>query len=270
MSLPIALQLYTIRDDMAADFYGTLKKVKEMGYEGVEFAGLYGQDPANVKKWCDELGLIPVAAHVPFIDLLKNPMAVLSTYAGIGCKYVVFPYFLPEHRPDHPNFPYVMEYIQTISKAAKNFGITMLYHNHDFEITTMIDGKRALDVLYSTVPADLLKTEIDTCWASVGGVNPAEYVRKYSGRSPVVHIKDYYGERSEDMYELIGVDRKAPPRPEGFEFRTVGGGKQDFSEILAAAVEAGAKWVVVEQDRPTPGYTPMECAKMSIDHIRSL
>ena len=270
MSLPIALQLYTIRDDMAADFYGTLKKVKEMGYEGVEFAGLYGQDPANVKKWCDELGLIPVAAHVPFIDLLKNPMAVLSTYAGIGCKYVVFPYFLPEHRPDHPNFPYVMEYIQTISKAAKNFGITMLYHNHDFEITTMIDGKRALDVLYSTVPADLLQTEIDTCWASVGGVNPAEYVRKYSGRSPVVHIKDYYGERSEDMYELIGVDGTRKQRPTNFELRPVGSGIQDIPAILEAAKAAGSEWVVVEQDLPSMGLTPIECAKKSIEYIKTI
>ena len=55
MSLPIALQFYTVRDDAAADFYGTLKKVKEMGYEGVEFAGLHGADPAEVTRWCDEL-----------------------------------------------------------------------------------------------------------------------------------------------------------------------------------------------------------------------
>lgn len=270
MSLPVALQLYGVRDDAAKDFYGTLKSVKDMGYEGVEFAGLYGTDPADVKKWCEELGLTPISAHVPFIDLLKNPMKMLSIYASIGCKYVVFPYFLPEHRPTDPNFPYVMEFIQTISRAAKSFGITMLYHNHDFEIATMINGEHALDVLYNTVPADLLKTEIDTCWASVGGVDPAEYIKKYTGRSPIVHLKDYYGEKDENMYELIGIDGTRKQRPSKFELRPVGSGIQDIPAILEAAISAGSEWVVIEQDNPSMNLTPMECAKKSIDYIKSL
>ena len=269
MSLPIALQLYTVRDDAANDFYGTLKKVKEMGYEGVEFAGLYGADPADVKMWCEELGLTPISAHVPFIDLLKNPTTILSTYASIGCKYVVFPYFMPEHRPNHPNFPFVIEYLTTISKAAKTLGIQMLYHNHDFEFQSY-EGQIALDVLYSRVPADLLQTEIDTCWASVGGVDPAEYVKKYTGRSPIVHLKDYFGERSDDMYELIGIDKTIKKRPANFQLRPVGYGIQDIPAILDAANVAGSEWVVVEQDFPSMDLTPMECAKKSIDYIKTI
>ena len=68
----IALQVYSVREDMMQDFYGTLKKVKEFGYEGVEFAGLYGNDPAEVKKMCEEVGLIPISAHVPIIELMKE------------------------------------------------------------------------------------------------------------------------------------------------------------------------------------------------------
>lgn len=269
MSLPIAVQLYSVRDAAAADFYGTLKQIKEMCYDGVEFAGLHGAKPADVKTWCEEIGLTPISAHVPYVDMLKDPIGVLAAYAEIGCKFVVVPYLMPEHRPDNANFPYVVEFIGIIGKAAKTFGMQLLYHNHDFEFLK-IDGKYALDILYDTVPADLLQTEIDTCWASVGGVDPAEYVRKYSNRSPVVHLKDYFGVQSEDMYELIGVDGTRKQRPANFELRPVGFGIQNIPAILEAAKAAGSEWVVVEQDFPSMGLTPMECAKKSIDYLKSL
>jgi sugar phosphate isomerase/epimerase len=72
------------------------------------------------------------------------------------------------------------------------------------------------------------------------------------------------------MYELIGIDKKAPARPSGFEFRPVGSGMQDFPAIIKSATESGAEWVVVEQDKPSMGLTPMECAKKSIDYVRSI
>ena len=268
MSLPIAVQLYSVRNEATADLYATLKQVKEMGYDGVEFAGLHNNKPSDIKAWCDELGLVPISAHVPYVDLIKNPIGVLSAYAEIGCKYVAVPYLSPEHRPDSPNFPYVVEFIGILGKAASGFGIQLLYHNHDFEFMT-IDGKYALDILYDTLTADQLQTELDTCWVNVGGENPAEYVRKYSNRSPVVHLKDFAGEKSDDMYELIGIEKKAPKRPDGFEFRPLGKGLQDIPAILEASKDAGAKWVVVEQDNPSLGLTPIECIKASIDYLKS-
>ena len=267
-SLPIAVQVYSVRDDASADLYATLKKIKEMGYDGVEFAGLYGNTPATIKAWCDEIGLVPVSAHVTFTDMLKDPIGVLSKYAEIGCKYVAVPYLVPEHRPEHANFPYIVEFIHVLCKAAKKLGMTMLYHNHDFEFLK-IDGKYALDVLYDTVPADLLQTELDTCWVNVGGEDPADYIKKYTGRAPVVHLKDFAGEKSDDMYELIGIEKKAPTRPSNFEFRPIGKGNQDFPAILEAAKSAGAEWVVVEQDQATMGLTPMESIKTSIDYLKS-
>ena len=192
MSLPIAVQLYSVRNEATADLYSTLKQVKEMGYDGVEFAGLYNNKPADIKAWCAELGLTPISAHVPYVDLIKNPIGVLSAYAEIGCKYVAVPYLSPEHRPDNPNFPYVVDFIGILGRAAKTFEIQLLYHNHDFEFMK-VDGKYALDILYDTVSADLLQTELDTCWVNIGGENPAEYIRKYSNRSPVVHLKDFTG-----------------------------------------------------------------------------
>ena len=157
--------------------------------------------------------------------------------------------------------------------SLRNFGkfrekITQ-FNNHDFEFLK-IDGKYALDILYDSVPADLLQTELDTCWVNVGGEVPADYIRKYAGRCPVVHLKDFYGEKSDDMYELIGIDAKAPARPGNFEFRPVGSGLQNMPAILDAAEKAGAEWVVVEQDQPSMGKTPMECAATSMEYLKSI
>ena len=269
MSLPVAVQIYSVRDDAARDLRATLGAIKQMGYDGVEFAGLYGYAPAEIKQMCEEIGLVPISAHVPYVDMVADARGVLAQYAEIGCRYVAVPYLMPEHRPDNANFPYVVEFIGIIGKAAKTFGLQLLYHNHDFEFLK-IDGKYALDILYDTVPADLLQTELDTCWVNVGGENPAEYVKKYKGRAPVVHLKDFYGEKSEDMYELIGIDKKAPVRPGNFEFRPVGSGLQDFPPILEAAKYAGAGWVVVEQDKPSMGLNSLECIEKSRKYLESI
>jgi sugar phosphate isomerase/epimerase len=157
-----------------------------------------------------------------------------------------------------------------LGKVAKELGMTLLYHNHDFEFEK-IDGKYALEVLYDTVPADLLQTELDTCWVRVGGEEPAAYVRKFSGRAPVVHLKDYAGGKSEHMYELIGIESEEKAVEENpFEFRPVGYGVQDMPAIIKAAEDAGAGWLVVEQDQPSMGLDPMQCAEKAIGYLRSL
>ncbi len=268
MALPVAVQLYSIRDEVAKDMKAALIKVKEMGYEGVEFAGLFGNKPADIKAMCAEIGLNPISAHVPINDMVANP-ALLNDYAEIGCKFVVVPYVNEDRRPGHENFAQTMEDMKMLGAKAKELGMTLLYHNHDFEFVK-IDGVYGLDLIYQTVPADLLQTEIDTCWANVGGENPSKYVLKYTGRAPVVHLKDFAGEKSDDMYELIGIAKKAPTRPSNFEFRPVGFGNQNIPDILKASVEAGAGWVVVEQDQPSMGKTPLECVKLARDYLKLL
>ncbi len=271
MKLPIAIQLYSVRDDMEKDFVGTIKKVKELGYEGIEFAGLFGKTGVEVKAICDEIGIIPVSAHVPYFDMLENPEAVLQDYKDMGCKYVAVPYLTEECRPGTDGWTSTVEGIRKIGEAAKKMGIQLLYHNHDFEFLN-IDGEYALDILYNTIPADLLATEVDTCWVNVGGENPAEYVLKYTGRAPIVHLKDFDGSKGNGpLYKLIGIEEEeAAPQENTFEFRPVGFGKQDFPAILEASEKAGAEWVVVEQDNPSMEKTPMECAEMSIGYLKSL
>lgn len=136
-----------------------------------------------------------------------------------------------------------------------------------------IDGEYALDILYREVPAELLKAQLDTCWVNVGGEVPADYIRKYAGRVPVIHLKDFVGQKSANMYALIGIDdgeAKKVDETQAFCLRPVGSGKQDFPAILKACEESGTKWVVVEQDNPSMDLTPIECAKSSIDYLKSL
>ncbi|MBQ2948453.1 MAG: sugar phosphate isomerase/epimerase [Clostridia bacterium] len=269
MKFPIALQVYSVRDMLALDFEGTLRKVKAMGYDGVEFAGLYGHTAAEVKALCKELELVPVSAHVPYLDMVADP-DLLSVYAEIGCAYVVIPYLTEEYRPGQPKFAEVIENAKMLGEKANSLGMKLCYHNHDFEFVKL-DGEYALDVLYREVPAELLQTQLDTCWVNVGGEDPAAYVRKYAGRAEIVHIKDFAGQKSDRMYALIGIDDGKDDSDTGaFEFRPVGYGKQDVPAILAASEDAGAKWIVVEQDQPSMGKTSLECAAMSIEYLRKL
>ena len=271
--LPIALQLYSVRDLIEHDFEGVIRKVGELGYDGVEFAGLFGKSPAYIKSLLKASGLVPLSAHVPFLDMMADPRKVLGDYAEIGCKYVAIPYLTEEYRPGSEKFGEVIEGARMLGGIANELGMTLLYHNHDFEFEK-IDGKYALDVLYDSVPADLLQTQIDCCWVKVAGEDPAAYVRKYAGRAPIVHLKDFVKEGiSAKMYELIGIDDEESAKGESastFEFRAVGQGSQDIPSILAAAEYAGTEWFVVEQDRPSAGKTSMQCARESIEYLRSL
>lgn len=269
MKFPVAIQVYSVRDDAEADFRGTLEKIKAMGYDGVEFAGLYGNKPTDVKKMCEEIGLVPISAHVPLADMVKDPKGVIGDYVEIGCKYIAVPYLPEELRPGKEKWAETVENIKMLGEECARQGVKLLYHNHDFEFVK-IDGEYALDTLYDTVSDKLLATELDTCWVKVGGADPIEYVRKYAGRAPVVHLKDFVGEKSTEMYELIGIDKKISKKASAFELRPVGYGCQDFYGILHACEDAGTEWIVVEQDRPSMEKTPLECAKLSRDYLKTL
>ena len=266
MKFPIGIQLFSVRDEMTADAVGTLKAIKAMGYDGVEFAGMYGRTPEELRDLCAEIGLDPISAHVGIDDLLKP--GTIADYALIGCRYIAIPWLDEARRPGQPGYATFLEQTAVVAAEAKKHGITLLYHNHDFEFV-MVDGEYALDTMYRTIPD--LQTELDTCWVKVAGEDPAAYVRKYSGRAPLVHLKDFVGAKTSNMYQLIGVDDDQKQEAvEAFAFRPVGQGVQNFPEILKAAEEAGAEWVIVEQDMPSLDKTPLECAELSINYLKTL
>ncbi len=268
-TLPVGIQLYTVRDEVDRDFLGTLKKLKAMGYDYVELAGHYGMDAATLKAKCDEAGVKALSAHVALAWMMEDPDAQMELYKNCGCKYIAVP-FLPEgERPGDPGFEKTLADMRTCAEAAKRHGLVFMYHNHDFEFCTMPDGSFGLDYIYKELPADLLQTELDTCWVKVAGQDPVEYLKKYAGRSPVVHLKDYVGSKTENMYELIGTDEAKAEKSEKFQFRPVGSGCQNFPAILEQAIASGAEFVVVEQDSWND-QTCLEAAEDSRKYLKSL
>lgn len=263
---PIALQIYSVRDAAEKDFVGTMRQVKAMGYDGVELAGLYGMGSAVAcKKVLDEIGLEPVSAHIGF-DVLEDD-AKLDDYAATGMKFAAIPWL--EAPKNSEELEQVITRIRRAGKRCQERGIQLLYHNHDFEFQK-INGQYILDAYYSAISADLLQTELDVCWVNVGGEDPAAYLRKYSGRAPIVHLKDFVGSKTKNMYALIGTDAAKEEATEQFAFRPVGYGKQNVPAILEAATDAGAGWIIVEQDSPSMDKSSLECADMSIRYLKSI
>ena len=268
-TLPVGLQLYTVRSEMEKSVPATLAAVKAAGYDYVEPAGLFGLTGEQFRAELDKAGLTAVCAHVPFAQMLADPQGIIDTYKTIGCKYMAVPYLAGGMQPGDAGFEMVLNCINVFGALCHNNGITLLYHNHDFEFKKLENGEYGLDYMYSHTPAVNLQTELDTCWVNIGGEVPAEYIKKYAGRCPVVHLKDFVGSKSENMYALIGTDAAKMEDSDKFEFRPVGSGKQDFPAILEAAVESGAEYVIVEQDN-TYDIPCLEAAKMSRDYLKSL
>ena len=249
MALPVALQLYSIRDEMAKDMREALIKVMSMGYDGVEFAGLYGHSASEIKALCAELGLNPISAHVPIDDMVKDPEGVVSTYAEIGCKYIVVPYVIEERRPGGSKFDQTIEDMKMIGEIAKKHGMTLLYHNHDFEFVK-IDGKYGLDLIYERVPASLLETEIDTCWAYVAGRDPVETITALKDRVHMIHLKD--------------IKKTAEGKHEG---RALGEGEAPVAAVYARAKELGMRMIVESENLNPDGLSEVT---RCMNYLRSL
>lgn len=268
----VGYQLYSAREECNKDLLGVLKQLKALGYDGVEFAGFYGHTADEVKGMLDEAGLVAFSDHVPYAVIEKDMFGVISDHLKIGCKYIAIPYLDEAHRPGQPGFAEVLRTIVRFGSLCKAAGIQLLYHNHDFEFVKF-SGMYALDFMYAAVDEDLLKTEIDTCWVNYAGENPADFVRKYAGRAPIVHLKDFVGSRDgAQPYALIkadGSDDGKNSDSSAFEFRPVGHGCQNVPSIVEAGLEAGASCFIVEQDQ-WYNRTPLEAAKMSIDYLKSI
>jgi sugar phosphate isomerase/epimerase len=265
--MKVGVQVYSVREEAEKDFAGTMRKIKEMGYDGVELAGTYGIPTAEIAAILKENGLAAISAHVPVFAMMEDAQQVIDDYKTIGCRYLAVPYLPAEMRYGTPAYQEVLEVIRKMGRLCRENGMTLLYHNHDFEFEKNEKGEYPLDLLYAEIPAELLQTELDTCWVKVSGIDPAGYIRKYENRCPIVHLKDYVGEKSENMYALIGIDEGEEKKAAAFAFRAVGDGCQDWAPILEASAASGAEWVVVEQDHVHP---PMEDIARSRSYLKEL
>lgn len=251
--LPVALQLYSVREDCGKDFPKVLRAVREMGYEGVELAGFNGLHVSDLNAITKDLDLKIVSAHVDRAELAKDPLASAELYEALGCQYVAYPWCGLDELPGGEKYPEFVETTKKISRSLKIRGIRLLYHNHDHELS-LHDDRTLLDNLLNDLGPEVIKLELDVCWCKYAGVDPARFLRDHKGCVPLIHLKDYTGTKEE----------------KNFSFAPLGEGCQDLGDLLVSSLECGAEWLVVEQDEPSGGLSAMECAKRSIETLKEL
>ena len=242
----VGIQLYTVRDQMKADFEGTLAHIAQIGYKEVEFAGYFSHAPADVKAILDRHGLSSPSTHVAF-ESDDQWKAALDAAKTIGHEYIVMPWIPQERRKtldDWKNFAQVFNHA---GQAAHDAGIQFAYHNHDFEFPKL-DGQVPYDVLLQSTDPQLVKLEIDLYWITKAGQDPLDYFARWPGRIPLVHVKDSQGAPEHKMAD-------------------VGQGKIDWKRIFAKREQAGIQHFFVEHDQPPQ---PFEDVAVSYRYLSQL
>ncbi len=226
MNPPLGLQLYTLREKLAEDFEGTVRRVAAIGYAGVETAGMYGQSPQDAANLFHALGLQISSMHMP-LPLLENITLAIDTAKTLDVKRVVCAWMPPEKFATMDALRATCDELNTANEIVRGNALELHYHNHWQECARIGDKfvyQHMLDLLQPTVGF-----EIDVYWAKTAGVDPAAMIREIGSRAPLLHIKDGPATMDADM-------------------TAVGEGVVDMSAISGASQNT-ADWWIVELDR---------------------
>lgn len=244
--IPVALQLFTVRNEAQADYIGTLRKVAEIGYAGVELAGC-PIPPKEIKAALDDLGLAAPSGHFGYEEITGNTAQTLETAHILGLKYVTCPGVFKGFNSAE-GYGLAGAALSKVGEEFAKSGIGIAYHNHSHEFE-VFDGKFGLDILFGSGDAKYLKAQIDSFWVQFAGEDPTEYIQKYPGRCPMIHVKD------------MAEDKKS--------FAPVGNGIMDFTSIFKACEAVGTEWYIVEQD-DWYGADPIDCIRISFDNLKKM
>ena len=224
--MKFAVQLYSVRDHIkdGNDMLEILGKVKEIGFDGVEFAGYFNLSAEELRARCDELGLEVVGSHMSLDDFRPEKLGeTLAFGKALGAKY------LGVGGAPHSTYEEALETGKVLGYAstkAKEFGMDTYYHNHTEEFTELKDGKNAMDI----ISGEGCKLELDTYWSFCAGIDNTEYLKAHKDKIILIHIKD-------------GVARKP---------MALGEGENDLKNVVAGVNAVGLDWVVLENDDPVP------------------
>jgi sugar phosphate isomerase/epimerase len=245
--IPVALQLYTVRDQTAIDFPGTVRKVAAMGYAGVEIAGSGDMTAEAIRDLLKETNLQPAGTHIGIEPLQKDIDKVIADNKTIGNKFVGIPGLPKELCSSAAGWHQAAALLNNFGAQLRAAGLTLYYHNHAHEFT-MMDGERGLDILLAETDPAALAFECDVYWAHYGYQDPVQLINAHAGRFPLIHLKDMSG------------------KGENRTFVEIGEGHIPFQPIFEAAEAQGVQWYIVEQDtcvRPS-----MESAALSLKNLK--
>lgn len=250
--IPLGVQLYSVRRDCGKDFDAALKRIAEMGFEGVEFAGYhnYKDNAAGLKKRLDALGLKAAGTHVgakSFVgDALKRTIEFNKT---LGCRFLIVPgdrrFTDPEKSKE------LADQMNEAAEALKPEGLFCGYHNHTGEFAK-VGGKTYWDLFAERTDKKVILQQ-DVGWTTVAGLDPVALVKKHLGRTRTTHFKAKLPKGTRDKKPFIGED-------------TI-----DWKGLIKACTEVGGtEWFVVEQEDYPDRLPPMECVKRSLDGLKKI
>lgn len=245
--IPIAVQLYSVRDVCGKDFDGALKQVAEMGFEGVEFAGYhkYGGDAQALRQKLDELKLKVAGTHIGAGSLTPaNLRKTVEFHKTIGCKFLIVP---GDGRFTHPEKS--KEYAQLLTEAAaalKPEGMYCGHHNHTGEFKKAEGDKTYWDLFAERTSQDVV-LQNDIGWTTAAGLDPVELIKRYPGRTKTTHLKAHGGK------PIIGQDQV------------------NWKGVIPALYQfGGTEWFIIEQEAYPDGKTSMECTRLSLEGLRKI
>lgn len=243
----VALQLYTVRNEVEADYPGTLKQVAAMGYPAVQAGPTKKYKAKAVRKMMDDLGLASAGVHVGIEQLQDEFGATVDMIKDMRDEWAIVAWMPEERRRTAEDWRRTARQMTGIGARLLDAGIRLAYHNHSFEFYTF-GGQYGYDIFFGAVDPDLVHNEIDTYWVRHGNEDPVAYLKKYAGHIQIVHFKD------------MG---KGPDRP----MVPVGEGILDWPAIITACKKGRTRWMCVEQDTCDP-LTPLEAARVSLENCR--
>ncbi len=246
----IGVQLYTVRDAMQKDgVEPTLARIASLGFKEVEFAGYYGRTGAQIRDTLKANGLTSPSTHVS-LDQIRSPdfAGFVETAATIGHKWINLAWLTPADRGSADKYLSHADALLAAQAIAQRAGITIGYHNHEFEFDPL-GGTDGYEILLERTKGSGIQFEMDLYWMSVAGKDPISYWTRFPGQFPMVHVKDWAG---------------AP----GNEMRPVGQGAINWASLFEKRTLGGVKHFYVEHDNPADPWASLTTSVAYLKQLR--
>ncbi|MCS7301275.1 MAG: sugar phosphate isomerase/epimerase [Fimbriimonadales bacterium] len=244
----IGLQLYTLRDDLKADFEGTVRAVGQMGYEYIETTGFMGEHSPTMKQLLAETGLKIAGLGFDLRTLETEPQQVIDACREWNAHYAVTFWIDEAQRQSADDWKRIAERFNRIGESLAQGNVPFYYHLHGYEFTEY-DGKRAIDILLDNTDSRYFNLEPDTYWVEYGGVDARAFCEQYAPRIRALHLKDYLSKP--DMHDI-----------------EVGEGAIDMRGILKLALQYHWQWLIIEQERYL--RPPIESAARCLQNVKQM
>ena len=270
INMKFASPLFILRKQCQEDLFSVLEKVKEIGFDGVEFLGFFGRSSNEIRKKLDELHLIAIGNHVDYFEFIENIRSTIDFHKEIGCSYITISSLPKQMLTDVNAISEWIKNVTDIGNICGEQGITLLYHNHDFELKHKIGQKYLLEYLLDSIPMESLSFEPDLGWMSIGGAEPDYFLDKYRGRCRVIHLKDFYAEDTSKIGDVSELNsQKGDAKHSFFEFRPTGYGICNTPALVKKSLLGNPEWMVLDHDLSYDRNSYFDL-KISLDYLKNL